>query len=243
MHYYQHHVGDYRRDTSSLSLVEHGAYLCLMAEYYVTERPLPGDLATLYRICRAVSKQERDAVAVVVGRFFQPDGSVLKHKRIEEELKDYHKKAANASKAGKASVESKRKKAALGFSENSTVVGTDVERTLNDRTNETRTNQEPETSNQLGSSGEGEMPSLKMVCQWAESLMAPAQCAEVWWNEMEGAGWIDARGRPVRRARPTFTAYATKWKVNDQRQKSHAHKPAHQPTAPTPCVNKPGRYT
>jgi uncharacterized protein YdaU (DUF1376 family) len=240
MHYYQHHVGDYRRDTSSLSLVEHGVYLCLMAEYYVTERPLPSDLATLYRICRAVSKPERDAVATVIERFFQLDGMVLKHKRIEAELDDYRKKAKDASNAGKASAAARQKKKAQQGSNGTATV---VEQSLNDRTNETATNQEPETNNHLGSSDEGEMPSLKLVCQWAESLMAPVECAEVWWNEMEGVGWIDARGRPVRQARPVFTAYATKWKANDQRSKLHAHKPAHQPTPPTPCVNKPGRYT
>lgn len=132
MHYYQHHVGDYRRDTSSLSLVEHGAYLCLMAEYYVTERPLPSDLATLYRICRAVSKQERDAVAAVVEKFFQPDGAVLKHKRIEAEIEDYRKKAESASKAGKASAAVRqKKKAQQGSNENSTDVERPYQRNAN----------------------------------------------------------------------------------------------------------------
>lgn len=87
------------------------------------------------------------------------------------------------------------------------------------------------------------VPTIEQVKQWAESIMAPSDCAEVWWNEMEGAGWVDARGRPVIQPRPAFTAYATKWKANDYRSKSNAHKPPTPPTSGTSGANKPGRYS
>jgi Protein of unknown function (DUF1376) len=40
MYYYQHHIGDYRKDTSHLSLIEHGIYRQLLDLYYITEKPL-----------------------------------------------------------------------------------------------------------------------------------------------------------------------------------------------------------
>lgn len=101
MHFYQHHIGDYNRDTSALSVTEHGAYRLLMDEYYVSERPLPNDLLTLCRICRAMSKGEKLAVDRVAKLFFEawPDG--LRHKRIEAEIAAYQQQAETSRQNGK----------------------------------------------------------------------------------------------------------------------------------------------
>lgn len=81
------------------------------------------------------------------------------------------------------------------------------------------------------------LPSLEEVRQWATDAKAPQDCATVWWHEMEGVGWIDARGRPVKKAFPAFKAYATKWQSNSFRSNPPPVK------APqTRAVNKPGRY-
>jgi uncharacterized protein YdaU (DUF1376 family) len=40
MHHYQHHIGDYRRDTMHLTLLEHGVYRQLIDLYYLQEKPL-----------------------------------------------------------------------------------------------------------------------------------------------------------------------------------------------------------
>lgn len=82
------------------------------------------------------------------------------------------------------------------------------------------------------------IPNLEEARQWARELSAPQDCADVWWNEMVGVGWIDVRGRPVTHALPAFTAYATKWKSNSLRHQTQAP-----PGPPTPAVNKPGRYS
>lgn len=58
--------------------------------------------------------------------------------------------------------------------------------------------------------------------------MAPQDCADVWWHEMEDGGWIDVRGRHVTHAFPAFKAYAANWKYNTR---------SHSPTAYQP--NKP----
>jgi 5-methylcytosine-specific restriction endonuclease McrA len=68
-----------------------------------------------------------------------------------------------------------------------------------------------------------EAPSLEQVEQWAESVMAPPDCAETFWNEMEGCGWVDGKGRPVIQPRPAFNAYATRWKANNARSMQRSH--------------------
>ena len=103
MHYYRHHIGDYRASTSGLSIAQHGAYRLLMDEYYVTGSALPADLASLYRICRAMNKEEKKAVAHVVATFFTVVDGRLSHQRIEEQLAEYQSQVETASRAGKAS--------------------------------------------------------------------------------------------------------------------------------------------
>lgn len=95
MHHYPLHIGDYNRDTGHLSVTEHGVYRLLMDAYYVTERPLPVDHNALCRLVRAMTKPERDAVASVVRQFFTEVDGVLRHKRIDAEIAEYH---ANADK-------------------------------------------------------------------------------------------------------------------------------------------------
>jgi uncharacterized protein YdaU (DUF1376 family) len=140
MHYYSHHVGDYDRDTAFLSLVEHGAYGKLMRSYYATERPLPANAEYLWRICGAMTKEEKLAVSRVAERFFKLDGDVLRHKRIDKEIESFHAQLETASKAGKASAESRQRKR--------NARSTPVQRPLDSGCNGTSTNQEPLTNNQ-----------------------------------------------------------------------------------------------
>lgn len=87
MNYYERFLGDYGKKTGTLTLAEHGAYTLLLDEYYATEAPLPGPLDEIYRICRAMTKAEREAVAKVAAKHFPigPDG--LRHnERADEEI-------------------------------------------------------------------------------------------------------------------------------------------------------------
>lgn len=76
MNYFELYPGDYLRDTTRLSLVEHGAYLRLLMAYYAEEQPLPGDVAELYVIAGAISAADKAAVRKVADRYFPlgPDG-------------------------------------------------------------------------------------------------------------------------------------------------------------------------
>ena len=89
MNYYEHHLGDYIRDTAHLSLLEEGAYRRLIDWYYIQEAPLVLDLSALYKVARAFTKAERRAVECVVGQFFVRQEDGFHQKRADEEIARY----------------------------------------------------------------------------------------------------------------------------------------------------------
>lgn len=66
-----------------------------------------------------------------------------------------------------------------------------------------------------------EYPTVETVRQWAESVLAPAACAEKWHAERTAEGWMNKHGRPLQpdALRPLFSIYATAWKANEHRDK------------------------
>lgn len=102
MNYYEHHLGDYLRDTAHLSMLEDGAYRRLLDVYYVKEQPIPADLKDACRLVRALSKQERDAVYRVLREFFEADPDGWRHKRCDIEIARYQDKQAKAKRSAEA---------------------------------------------------------------------------------------------------------------------------------------------
>jgi uncharacterized protein YdaU (DUF1376 family) len=90
MHKYFRSIGDYAKDTRHLSLLEHGAYTLLLDLAYTTEKPLPADFTSLFRLCCARTKAEQDAVETVIKEFFQqsPDGGWIQN-RVNREIAQY----------------------------------------------------------------------------------------------------------------------------------------------------------
>ncbi len=86
MNYFELYPGDYLRDTTRLTLVEHGAYLRLLLAYYGEEEPLPADFPELYLIAGAHSATEKEAVRKVAEKHFPvgPDG--LRHNKKADEI-------------------------------------------------------------------------------------------------------------------------------------------------------------
>lgn len=101
MNYYEHHLGDYAEATGHLTFVEDAAYSRLMRKVYATEFPLPSDIKAVQRLVGARSKEERDAVAVVLNEFFvlQEDG--WHNVRCDAEIADYQKKVLHNRSVGK----------------------------------------------------------------------------------------------------------------------------------------------
>lgn len=103
MNYFELYPGDYLKDTGRLTLVDHGAYLRLMLEYYATEEPLPADLAELYVIAAAVTAADRAAVKKVADRFFpiSPDDGLRHNGRVDEEIEKAQARMTAARENGK----------------------------------------------------------------------------------------------------------------------------------------------
>lgn len=89
MNYYEHHLGDYAKDTTSLSMLEDGAYRRLIDVYYSKEFPLPADFAKVCKSARANSKVEKAAVQFVLDEFFTLTPEGYRHKRCDEEIERY----------------------------------------------------------------------------------------------------------------------------------------------------------
>lgn len=87
MIYFEMYPGDYLKDTTRLSLIEHGAYFKLMLAYYAEEQALPDSLAELYIIAGAITGGDKAAVKKVAERYFPVGDDGLRHsKRCDEQI-------------------------------------------------------------------------------------------------------------------------------------------------------------
>ena len=100
MNYYPHHIGDYSRDTAHLSMLEDAAYRRMLDLYYASERPLPKNRDGLYRLVRARSKPERDAVDVILGEFFIEADGGWRNARADLEIQRHQGRAQTARENG-----------------------------------------------------------------------------------------------------------------------------------------------
>jgi uncharacterized protein YdaU (DUF1376 family) len=96
MHYYQHNIGDYRKDTAHLSILEHGIYRQLLDTYYLNELPLTIDLALLMRTHGIRTPEEIDSLKNVLNDFFDLAENGYFHKRCEEIIANFHGKSEKA---------------------------------------------------------------------------------------------------------------------------------------------------
>lgn len=79
MNYFELYPGDYLRDTTRLSLAEHGAYLRLLMAYYSDEQPLSAENSELFRTVSAMNSAEKKAVLSVADRFFPIGDDGFRH--------------------------------------------------------------------------------------------------------------------------------------------------------------------
>ena len=155
MNYYEHHLGDYAKDTAHLSMLEHGAYRLLLDRYYGTEAGIPADQA--HRVARARSRDEKAAVDAVLGEFFTLAGGVWINKRADEEISKAQVKIAAAKENGKKGGRPKKVKTG---SENETenkpagfLLGSENE-------TQKKTHQSPDTNYSEANASGGEPPKI-----------------------------------------------------------------------------------
>jgi uncharacterized protein YdaU (DUF1376 family) len=101
MHYYEHNIGDYRKDTSHLSLLEHGIYRQLIDSYYLSESPLTKDLEKLMRTHSIRSAEEMLSFSNVLSDFFELTEEGYIHKRCDQTIAEYHGKSEKARASAK----------------------------------------------------------------------------------------------------------------------------------------------
>jgi uncharacterized protein YdaU (DUF1376 family) len=86
VNYYPHHIGDYSAATAHLTWAEDMAYTRLIRLYYQSEAPIPLDMRQVYRLIRASSEAEREAVDTVLAEFFTREEDGFHQKRCDEEI-------------------------------------------------------------------------------------------------------------------------------------------------------------
>ena len=101
MNYYQHHIGDFMRDTAHLSPLEECFYRRAIDWYYANEKPLPLELNQVNRFLRANTKTDKVAVVTVLSDFFKKTASGFVHTRCEMELEKFRCKKDASRENGK----------------------------------------------------------------------------------------------------------------------------------------------
>lgn len=130
MNYYQHHIGDFIRDTARLSDSQCMAYLRLIWHYYDTEQPFECDIDAL---AFSIGASEKDVELILKHYFFQHEGR-WHHARCDKEILAFRSKSQKA------------KDSANARWENANAMRTKSERKANAHENDA--NQEPVTNNQ-----------------------------------------------------------------------------------------------
>jgi uncharacterized protein YdaU (DUF1376 family) len=101
MNYFEFYPGDYLRDTTRLTLVEHGAFLRLLMAYYAEEEPLPAEHAELFVIVSAVTATDKAAVRKVADRFFPVgEDGLRRNGRADAEIAKAQKRMATSRENG-----------------------------------------------------------------------------------------------------------------------------------------------
>jgi uncharacterized protein YdaU (DUF1376 family) len=98
MHYYQHHIGDFLKDTGNLTNEQVGIYMKMIWRYYMDERPLEDDCES---IAFAVRSDEK-TVRLLLKHYFCLEADGWRHKRCDQEILAYHKKSEKARESANA---------------------------------------------------------------------------------------------------------------------------------------------
>jgi len=139
MHYYQFSIGDYRRDTDHLSLIEHAIYRYLIDWYYLDEKPIPTETQSVCRRLRLSGIVETEALEAVLKDFFKLESDGWHHPRIDMDIASYHHKQKTNQENGKRGGRPKKTQ--------SVILGYDSETELEPNTKAT-INHKPITKNQ-----------------------------------------------------------------------------------------------
>lgn len=148
MHYYSHNIGDYRKDTSHLSTLEHGIYRQLIDWYYLDEKPIPKETQVVLRRLRLVSNSDAQSLQNVLDDFFILEDDGYHQARCDVEIADYRRNSEKNKANGKLGGRPKKT--------HSVILGNPSE-------TQPKGNQEPITNNhkpRTSNTGDGAKPEL-----------------------------------------------------------------------------------
>lgn len=123
MIYFRHYIEDFDDATAELSMLEDCAYCRLLRYYFRKEKPLPLNSDSLARICRAISLEERAAIAAVLDLYFDRRADGWHNERADHEIKVSQIARENGSRGGRPVAE-----------ETDIVTGIETEHETGDRT-------------------------------------------------------------------------------------------------------------
>jgi uncharacterized protein YdaU (DUF1376 family) len=92
MHYYQHHIGDFIRDTAHLNDAQLATYLRMIWTYYDTEKPLIGEIEDIAFAMRSDEK----TVQLLLKHYFKKTELGWSHSRCDREISVFHEKGEKA---------------------------------------------------------------------------------------------------------------------------------------------------
>lgn len=130
MHYYQHHIGDFIKDTANLNDHQIATYMRMLWGYYTDESPFEDDCESIAFAYRSDEK----TVRLLLKHYFILGEDGWRHSRCDREIADYKSKAEKA----RASANARWK--------NANALPTQNER--NTGASDSDANQEPRTKNQ-----------------------------------------------------------------------------------------------
>lgn len=188
MHYYQHHIGDFIKDTANLDDHQLATYLRLLWAYYDTESPITGDIED---VAFAMRSDEKTVRLLLRHYFFQQDDG-WHHSRCDRELEEYRTKKDKA-----------RNSAAARWS-NAKAMRTHTERNADASVFDA--NQEPRTNNQE--------PITKEIKPRASRKAQPDGCLTV--SDLVAQGVDEQHAKDwmrVRKDKGAKTLTLTAWKT------------------------------
>lgn len=147
MNYYPFHIGDFRSGTVNMSRHSRWIYRDMLDVYYDTERPLSLDLDELCEVIGAESDEERRIVERHLRFKFTKTEIGYTHEICDKVISDYHKKAETAQANGKLGGRPKKQKAS-NQEPTGLCVGSNQVATATLNISQSKTNQEPRTTNQ-----------------------------------------------------------------------------------------------
>jgi uncharacterized protein YdaU (DUF1376 family) len=97
MHYYRHHIGDFKQATDMLTDSQAMAYLRMIWMYYDTEEPLPDDSKKL----AFMLKSDPATIELLLEHFFTYRDGRWSHERCDQEIAGFRARSESARRSAK----------------------------------------------------------------------------------------------------------------------------------------------